>query len=181
AAHYIATGKRNFLDIALKNANLVCAVFGPAANQKHTAPGHEVVEMGLVKLFRITGETKYLQTAKYFIEERGHDVHYDSTSKDEWKNGAYWQDNIPVVDQTEAEGHAVRAGYLYSAMADVAALTGDTLLENTVDKIWTNVISKKMYVQGGVGAIGDGERFGDNYELPNATAYNETCAAIAQV
>ncbi|KAA9040920.1 glycoside hydrolase family 127 protein [Ginsengibacter hankyongi] len=181
AAHYLATGEKNLLNIALKNADLVCSVFGPAANQRHTAPGHEVVEMGLVKLYRITGEKKYLNTAKYFVEERGHDVSYDSTSKDEWKNGAYWQDNIPVVDQTEAEGHAVRAGYLYSAMADVAALTGDTLLENAVDKIWNNVVNKKMYVQGGVGAIGDGERFGDNYELPNATAYNETCAAIAQV
>lgn len=181
AAHYMATRRRNLLNIALKNADLVCSVFGPAANQRHTAPGHEVVEMGLVKLYRITGEKKYLQTAKYFIEERGRNVSYDSTSKDEWKNGMYWQDNIPVVDQTEAEGHAVRAGYLYSAMADVAALTGDSLLLNAVDKIWNNVVSKKMYVQGSVGAIGDGERFGDNYQLPNSTAYNETCAAIAQV
>ena len=181
AAHYLATGKKNLLNIALKNADLVCSVFGPAPNQKHTAPGHEVVEMGLVKLYRITNKKEYLQTAKYFIEERGHDVNYDSTSKDEWKNGAYWQDNIPVVEQTEAEGHAVRAGYLYSAMADVAALTGDSLLLNAVDKIWNNVVAKKMYVQGGVGAVGDGERFGGNYELPNATAYNETCAAIAQV
>ncbi len=181
AAHYLATGKKNLLNIALKNADLVCSVFGSAPDQKHTAPGHEVVEMGLVKLYRITGEKKYLNTAKYFVEERGHDVNYDSTSTDEWKNGSYWQDNIPVTRQTEATGHAVRAGYLYSAMADVAALTGDTLLENAVDKIWNNVVSKKMYVQGGVGAIGDGERFGDNYELPNATAYNETCAAIAQV
>jgi len=181
AAHYQATGKRSLLNIALKNANLVCSVFGPASNQRHTAPGHEVVEMGLVKLYRITGEEKYLNTAKYFVEERGRDVHYDSTSTDEWKNGMYWQDNIPVVDQTEAEGHAVRAGYLFSAMADVAALTGDSLLLNAVDKIWNNVVGKKMYVQGGVGAIGDGERFGDNYQLPNSTAYNETCAAIAQV
>jgi uncharacterized protein len=181
AAHYMATGKKNLLNVALKNADLVCSVFGPAPNQQHTAPGHEVVEMGLVKLYRITGKKEYLSTAKYFIEERGHDVSYDSTSKDEWKNGSYWQDNIPVTEQTEAEGHAVRAGYLYSAMADVAALTGDSALLRSVDTIWQNVVSKKMYVQGGVGAIGDGERFGDNYELPNATAYNETCAAIAQV
>ena len=181
AAHYIATGKKNLLNVALKNADLVCSVFGPAPNQQHTAPGHEVVEMGLVKLYRITGKKEYLNTAKYFIEERGRDVSYDSTSKDEWKNGSYWQDNIPITEQTEAEGHAVRAGYLYSAMADVAALTGDTALLRSVDAIWQNVVSKKMYVQGGVGAIGDGERFGDNYELPNATAYNETCAAIAQV
>jgi len=177
AAHYQATKKTNLLNIALKNANLVCSVFGP--DKKHVAPGHEIIEMGLVKLYRITGKTEYLYTAKFFIEERGHFKGYDSTSKDLWKNGAYWQDNIPVAQQEEAEGHAVRAGYLYSAMADVAALTGDDALIRAIDKIWNNVVEKKIYVQGGVGAIGDGERYGNNYELPNATAYNETCAAIA--
>jgi uncharacterized protein len=181
AAHYLATGEKNLLNIALKNADLVCSVFGPAPDQKKVAPGHEVVEMGLVKLYRITGNTKYLNTAKFFIEQRGHYSGYDSTSDDEWKNGKYWQDDKPVAEQTEAEGHAVRAGYLYSAMADVAALTGDTPLLNAVDRIWENEVSKKIYLQGGVGAVGDGERFGENYELPNATAYNETCAAIANV
>ena len=179
AAHYQATKKTSLLNIALKNADLVCSVFGP--DKKHVAPGHEIVEMGLVKLYRITGKKEYLYTAKFFIEERGHFKGYDSTSKDLWKNGAYWQDNIPVVDQEEAEGHAVRAGYLYAAVADVAALTGDDSLLRAIDKIWNNVVDKKMYVQGGVGAIGDGERYGVNYELPNATAYNETCAAIALV
>jgi DUF1680 family protein len=181
AAHYTATGKRSLLDIALKNADLVCKVFGNAPGQKKVAPGHEVIEMGLVKLYRITGKPEYLSTAKFFIEQRGHYQGYDSTSKDEWKNGIYWQDNKPVTEQDEAEGHAVRAGYLYSAMADVAALTGDEKLLNAIDKIWTNIVTKKIYVQGGVGAVGDGERFGDNYELPNTTAYNETCAAIANV
>ena len=179
AAHYLATKKRNLLDIALKNADLVCSVFGP--NKKHVAPGHEIVEMGLVKLYRITGKKEYLATAKFFIEERGRYKGYDLTSKDSWKSGAYWQDNKPVVEQEEAEGHAVRAGYLYAAIADVAALTGDDSLLHAIDKIWNNVVTKKMYVQGSVGAIGDGERFGENYELPNATAYNETCAAIANV
>jgi DUF1680 family protein len=179
AAYYHATGKRNLLDIALKNADLVCSVFG--RDKKHVAPGHEVVEMGLVKLYRITGKKEYLETAKYFIEERGHYAGYDPTSKDLWKNGAYWQDNIPVVDQKEALGHAVRAGYLYSAVADVAALTGDKAFIKAIDTIWNNVVRKKIYVQGGIGAVGDGERFGENYELPNATAYNETCAAIANV
>src|SRR5450631_830334 len=179
AAHYLATKKRNLLNIALKNADLVCSVFGP--DKKHVAPGHEIVEMGLVKLYRITGKKEYLSTAKFFIEERGHYTGYDKKSKDPWKSGAYWQDNIPVVDQDEAEGHAVRAGYLYSAVADVAALTGDDSLIRAIDKIWNNVVDKKIYVQGGVGAIGDGERYGVNYELPNATAYNETCAAIALV
>jgi DUF1680 family protein len=181
AAHYLATGEKNLLNIALKNADLVCSVFGPAPEQKKVAPGHEVVEMGLVKLYRITGNAKYLQTAKFFIEQRGHYTGYDPKSKDPWKNGSYWQDDKPVIQQDEAEGHAVRASYLYSAMADVAALTDDKELLNAIDRIWENEVSKKIYVQGGIGAKGDGERFGDNYELPNATAYNETCAAIANV
>jgi DUF1680 family protein len=179
AAHYTATGKRNLLDIALKNADLVCSVFGP--NKLHVAPGHQVVEMGLVKLYRLTGKKEYLQTAKFFIEERGHYKGYDSKNPDPWKNGAYWQDHLPVVQQREAVGHAVRAGYLYAAVADIAALTGDTLMLQAIDSIWQNMVSKKMYVQGGAGAIGSGERYGANYELPNATAYNETCAAIANV
>lgn len=179
AAHYQATGKRNLLDIALKNADLVCSVFGH--DKLHVAPGHQVVEMGLVKLYRITGKKEYLETAKYFIEERGHFSGYDLTNKDQWKSGAYWQDHIPVIDQKEAVGHAVRAGYLYAAMADIAALTGDTRFLQAIDSIWQNVVSKKIYVQGGIGAVGAGERFGDNYELPNETAYNETCAAIANV
>src|SRR5688572_10928159 len=179
AAHYQATGKRNLLDIALKNADLVCSVFGH--DKRHVAPGHQVVEMGLVKLYRITGKNEYLETAKYFIEERGHFTGYNTTSKDPWQNGAYWQDHVPVVEQNEAVGHAVRAGYLYSAMADIAALTDDKKFLQAIDTIWNNVVSRKLYVQGGVGAIGSGERFGDNYELPNSTAYNETCAAIANV
>ena len=179
AAHFMATGKRNFVDIALKNADLVCSYFGP--DKHHVAPGHEIVEMGLVKLYRITGKPEYLATAKDFVEYRGHYNGYDAASKDEWKNGKYWQDDKPVVDQREAEGHAVRAGYLYSGVADVAALTGDQQLINAVDSLWTNVVTKKLYVQGGAGAIGDGERYGENYELPNETAYNETCAAISNI
>ena len=179
AAHFMATKKTELLNIALKNADLVCSVFGPG--KKQLAPGHEIVEMGLVKLYRITGKKIYLATAKYFIAARGTYKGYDATSTDSWKSGAYWQDNLPVVQQEEAEGHAVRAGYLYAAMADVAALTGDDSLLQAIDKIWTNVVTKKMYVQGSVGAIPEGERYGGNYELPNATAYNETCAAIASV
>jgi uncharacterized protein len=178
-AHYQATGKKNLLNVALRNADLVCSVFGP--DKKHVAPGHEVVEMGLVKLYRVTGKKAYLETAKYFIEERGHYNGYDSTSKDPFKNGAYWQDHTPFVEQDEAIGHAVRAGYLYAAAADIAALTGDTKILAAIDKIWNNLVEKKIYIQGGIGAVGDGERFGDNYELPNSTAYNETCAAIANV
>ncbi len=178
-AHYTATGKKNLLNIALKNADLVCSVFGPG--KKTVAPGHEIVEMGLVKLYRVTGKPEYLSTAKFFIEARGQYNGYDSTSKDVWKNGMYWQDDKPVVDQREAEGHAVRAGYLYSAVADVAALTDDKQMLAAVDSIWNNLVSKKLYVQGGAGAIPSGERYGNDYELPNETAYNETCAAISNV
>ncbi|MCR8561777.1 glycoside hydrolase family 127 protein [Mucilaginibacter sp. BJC16-A38] len=178
AAHYMATGKRNFLNIALKNADLLVRTFGP--DKKHVAPGHEIVEMGLVRLYRITGKTDYLTLAKFFIDQRGI-KQYDKRSKNPYENGVYFQDNEPVVDQDEAEGHAVRAMYLYSGMTDVAALTGDTAYVKAIDKIWNNMVTKKMYVQGSIGAVGDGERFGDNYELPNATAYNETCAAIGSV
>jgi uncharacterized protein len=179
AAHYMATGKKSLLTIALKNADLVCSVFGH--NKRHVAPGHEVVEMGLVKLYRITGKKEYLETAKYFIEERGHYHGYDSANADPFKNGAYWQDHKPVVEQDEAIGHAVRAVYLYAAVADVAALTGDKTFLAAIDRIWENMVGKKFYVQGGIGASGHGERFGANYELPNSTAYNETCAAIGNV
>lgn len=179
AAHFAATGKKNLLNIALKNADLVCQVFGK--DKLHVAPGHQVVEMGLVKLYRITGNKAYLETARFFIEERGHYKGYDAKSNDPWRNGAYWQDHLPVTQQREAIGHAVRAGYLYAAVADVAALTGDSLLLHAVDSIWQNLVSKKLYVQGGAGAVSSGERYGNNYELPNGTAYNETCAAIANV
>jgi uncharacterized protein len=178
AAHYMATGKRTLLNIALKNADLLVRTFGP--DKLQVAPGHEIVEMGLVRLYRISGKKEYLDLAKFFIDQRGH-KQYDAKSKDEWQNGMYFQDNKPVVEQDEAEGHAVRAMYLYSGMADVAALTGDTAYMKAIDKIWENMVGKKIYVQGSIGAVGDGERFGDNYELPNATAYNETCAAIGSV
>jgi len=178
AAHYMATGKRNFLNIALKNADLLVRTFGP--DKKHVAPGHEIVEMGLVRLYRITGKADYLNLAKFFIDQRGIKK-YNKKSENVYENGTYFQDDKPVIEQDEAEGHAVRAMYLYSGMADVAALTGDTSYLKAIDKIWENMVSKKMYVQGSIGAVGDGERFGANYELPNETAYNETCAAIGSV
>ncbi|WP_153800552.1 glycoside hydrolase family 127 protein [Foetidibacter luteolus] len=179
AAHYYATGKRNLLDIALKNADLVCSVFGPG--KRTVAPGHEIVEMGLVKLYRITGKQEYLNTAKFFIDARGHYKGYDAKSNDPWKNGSYWQDDKTVTNMNEVVGHAVRAMYLYSAVTDIAALTGDTAYIRSIDALWDNMVAKKIYVQGGIGAVPRGERFGDNYELPNTTAYNETCAAIGGV
>ena len=170
SAHYLATGKKNFLNIALKNADLLTQVFGPG--KRNDAPGHEIVEMGLVRLYRITSEKKYLDLAKFFIDCRGKKID---------KSRAYWQDQMPVIQQREAVGHAVRATYLYSGVADVAALTNNKEYLTAIDSIWNNVVSKKFYLNGGIGARGDGERFGDNYELPNGSAYNETCAAIANV
>jgi len=169
-AHYKATGKRPLLDVAIKNADLVCSVFGPG---KKTGPcGHPEVEIGLVKLYRTTGNEKYLQMAKFFLDVRGR-------ADGRTLYGEYAQDHKPVVEQTEAVGHAVRAAYLYSGMADVAALTGDADYLKAIDRIWENVVAKKLYITGGIGARGGGEAFGDNYELPNMSAYCETCAAIA--
>lgn len=178
AAHYQATGKKNFLDIALANADLLVQTFGKG--KRGVAPGHEIVEMGLVRLYRITGKQDYLTLARFFIDERGKRK-YDAKSTDVWKNGSYFQDDEPVTSQDEAEGHAVRAMYLYAGMADVAALTGDKGYLAAIDKIWDNMVGKKMYLQGGIGAIPNGERFGENYDLPNATSYNETCASIGNV
>ncbi len=167
AAHCQSTGETNLLGIALKEANLLCATFGPATNQLHLWPGHEGVEMGLVKLYRITGQGRYLDLAKYFIDVRGPG------------GDPYHQSHIKPVDQTEAVGHAVRAGYLYSGMADVAALTSDPRYLGAIDKIWENAAGKKLYVTGGIGAVASGEAFGADYFLPNLNAYCETCAAVA--
>ncbi len=172
AAHYWATGKRNFLDIAIKNANLLVENFGP--NKLHTPPGHQIVETGLIKLYQITHENKYLKLAKFFLDIRG-----DSTTHNLY--GEYSQDHLPVTKQTEAVGHAVRALYMYAGMTDIAAIYKDTDYLNAVTKIWENIVYKKMYITGGLGSRHEGESFGNNYELPNLTAYNETCAAIASV
>jgi DUF1680 family protein len=169
-AHYQATGERTLLDVAIKNADLLTRVFGPGRNME--VPGHEEVEIGLVKLYRTTGDERYLSLARFFLDQRGN-------AKGHELYGAYNQDHMPVVEQTEAVGHAVRAGYMYAGMADVGALTGDRRYVDAIDRIWENVIGKKQYLTGGVGSRHRGESFGDNYELPNLTAYTETCAAIA--
>ena len=170
-AHYQATGSTKFLDIAKKYADCVIREIGTGEGQKTVVPGHQIAEMALARLYVLTGEKKYLDQAKYFLDYRG---------KTQVKT-QYSQSDIPVVDQREAWGHAVRAGYMYSGMADVAALTGDKDYVNAIDSIWDNIVTKKYYITGGVGARHNGEAFGADYELPNRTAYNETCAAIAQV
>lgn len=175
-AYYKATGKRKFLDVAIKNANLMVRTFGPG--KQYGFPGHQEIEIGLVKLYRVTGNKAYLDLAKYFLDIRGKEV---KGVKYPQEHDIYIQSHKPVVEQDEAVGHAVRATYMYSGMADVAALTGDTAYVQAIKKIWNNVVSKKIYITGGIGARRKGEAFGDNYELPNATAYNETCAAIGNM
>ncbi|HET6555695.1 MAG TPA: glycoside hydrolase family 127 protein [Prolixibacteraceae bacterium] len=172
AAHYRATGKTSFLDIATRNADLLVKVFGEGKN--HGVPGHQIVETGLIKLYQVTQKEEYLKLARHFLEFRG-----DSTKRKLW--GPYNQDHKPVTQQDEAVGHAVRAPYMYAGMTDIAVLYKDPAYTQAVDKLWDNIVSKKFYLTGGIGARHDGEAFGDNYELPNLTAYNETCAAIANV
>jgi len=166
-AHYLATDKRSFLNVAIKSADLIYNVCITEGNDY--VPGHQEIEIGLAKLYRITGDQKYLKLAKHLLDIRA-EVHGE----------AYAQGHLPVTEQTEAVGHAVRANYMYTAMADVAALSGDTAYLDAIGKIWDNVTEKKLSITGGVGASHQGEAYGDNYELPNHP-YNETCAAIANV
>ncbi len=172
SAHYIATGKRNFLNIAIKNADLLVATFG--SGKLRIPPGHQIVETGLIKLYHITKNEKYLELAKLYLDWRG-----DPTTHQLY--GSSNQDHLPVVKQEEAVGHAVRAVYMYAGMTDIAAIYKDPAYLNAVHKLWENMVNKKMYITGGIGSRHEGEAFGDNYELPNLTAYNETCAAIGNV
>ncbi len=165
-AHYQATGKRSLLDVAIKNADLLCRDFGPGRLSYY--PGHQIVEMGLVKMYRVTGKREYLDLAKFFLDVRDNGSQYNQSHK-------------KVAEQTEAVGHSVRATYMYCGMADVAALTGDNRYLQAIDKIWEDVVTKKLYLTGGIGATGQGEAFGKPYNLPNETAYCETCAAIGNV
>ena len=173
-AHYRATGKKTFLNVAIKNADLVCQTFGPNEGQIHRPGGHPIIEMALCKLYKVTGNRKYLEGAKYFVDETGRctDGHHPSE---------YSQDHMPILQQEEIVGHAVRAGYLYSGVADMAALTGDKAYEEALQRIWKNMSSRKLFITGGIGSRAQGEGFGPDYELNSHTAYCETCAAIANV
>jgi DUF1680 family protein len=179
-AHYQATGDRTFLDVAIKNANLVATTFGPDARKD--APGHEEVELALVKLYRATKDPRYLNLAKFFLDERG--VHgnvsenYTEQSWQLYNDRPYRQDDLPLVDQPRAQGHAVRGTYVYNAMTDIAAMLKDPKYNLAVDRLWQDVVSKRVYLTGGLGSVGGTEAFGDDYALPNRTAYTETCASV---
>ncbi len=170
-AHYQATGNEKFLHIAKRYADCVIREVGAKEGQACVVPGHQIAEMALARLYVLTGEQKYLDEAKFLLDYRGKTGRRD----------LYSQSDKPVVEQTEAWGHAVRAGYMYAGMADVAALTGDKDYLKAIDAIYNNIVSKKYYITGGVGARHEGEAFGADYELPNLTSYNETCAAISMV
>ncbi|WP_067029454.1 glycoside hydrolase family 127 protein [Allomuricauda sp. CP2A] len=174
AVHYKATGKRNFLDIALKNADLMVETFGDGEGKIAAVPGHQIIETGLIKLYEVTGKKEYFDLAKYFLDHRGDPENHELF-------GAYSQDHLPVIQQDEVVGHAVRAVYMYAGMTDIAAIEKDTAYLKAVNALWDNMVTKKMYITGGIGAKHEGESFGENYELPNLTAYNETCASIGDV
>ena len=167
AAHFQATGKRSLLEIALKSADLVNKDFG--WDRSRVYPGHQVIEMGLVKLYRVTGEKKYLDLARYFLDVRGP------------KGQQYNQADLRPVDQTIAEGHAVRATYMYSGMADIAAIEEDTAYLNAITRIWEDIVWNKIYITGGIGATGGNEGFAEPFRLPNLSAYCETCASIGDI
>ena len=170
-AYFQATGKRKFLDVSIKNADLICSVFGPEG--KSHPPGHQEIEIGLVRLYRVTGDKKYLDMADFFVDARGR------SRGGRGLYGGYSQDHKPLAEQDEAVGHAVRAGYYYCGVADVAALSDNAGYRAAIDRLWRDVVDTKLYITGGIGARGSGEAFGEKYELPNRSAYAETCAAIA--
>jgi len=179
-AHYAATGKRSLFDVAIKNANLLASVFGPKARQD--APGHEEVELALFRLYRATGDARYRDLARFFVDQRGtnHTASKDYTEQS-WQlynDRAYRQDDKPVLDQAKGQGHAVRAVYLYSAITDIAALQNDPKFLAAAERLWLDIASKRMYLTGGLGSVGGTEAFADDYILPNRTAYTETCASV---
>jgi hypothetical protein len=177
-AHYQVTGNKLFLNVATRCADYICRTFGPG--RRTDPPGHQEIEIGLCRLYRVTGDGKYLDTAKFLLDQRGRTGNRGPKG-DGKLYGEYAQDHIPVVEQTQAVGHSVRAMYMYTGMADVAALTGNMDYIKAIDAIWTDVVASKLYVTGGIGAAAGSEGFGGRYELPNLTAYCETCASFANI
>lgn len=186
AAYYQAVGNTQVLDTARKFVDYLLEVFGSNPEQIPGYPGHEEIELALVKLYQVTDDERYLQLSKFFIEERGRQPHFfdfESEQRDEKPAGdyRYWQAHLPVRKQTTAEGHAVRAVYLYTAVADIAYYTRDQELIETCFEVWQNVVRRRMYITGGIGASAHGESFSFDYDLPNDRAYSETCAAIGLI
>jgi DUF1680 family protein len=191
-AYYEVTGKRKFMDIMARFADHIDSVFGPEEGKKKGYPGHQEIELALVRLYKATGNRKYLKLAKYFLDERGKqpyyfDIEFEKRGRKEFWPGHrnmgrhYDQAHLPVREQKEAVGHAVRALYMYSGMADVAMETGDEELLEVCRRLWNNIVYKRMYITGAVGSQVFGESFTFDYDLPNDTVYGETCAAIALV
>lgn len=191
-AYYQATGKRKLLDVMCRFADYIDTVFGPEPGKLKGYPGHQEIELALVKLYQVTGDDKYLKLSRYFLDERGQSPHYFDT---EWEERGktdffpemrsygkeYAQAHLPIRKQETAEGHAVRAVYMYSGMVDVADETGDAALFEVCKKLWDNIVDKRMYVTGGIGSLSYGERFTFDYDLPNDLAYAETCASIGLI
>ncbi len=189
-AYYAATGKTTLLDVVRRYADYIGTVFGTESGQKRGYCGHEEIELALVKLADATGEAKYRDLARYFVDERGRQPHYfdeEARARGEepanfyFKSYEYNQAHEPVREQTRVTGHAVRGMYLYTAMADLAATESDGTLKQALEKIWDHVTSAQMYVTGGIGGFASNEGYGADYDLPNLTAYAETCAAIGLV
>ncbi|MBS1715589.1 MAG: glycoside hydrolase family 127 protein [Armatimonadetes bacterium] len=181
-AHHAATGRSNLLSVATKFADLLCRTFGDGPGQREGYCGHPEIELALVKLWKETGNREYFRLANYFIEARGSKffAKEQGVPLDKY-DGEYYQDNVPIREHDAIVGHAVRAGYLMSGVVDVARETGDDGLLQMVDRVWKNTVLKKMYLTGGIGPSGSNEGFTVDYDLPNATAYQETCASVAMV
>ena len=177
-AYYDATGKRKLLDVAIRFANHFDSLFGPG--KRHWVTGHQELELALVKLYKTTSDKKYLNLADWLLSERGHGHAYGYTWTD-WKDTAYAQDVVPVKQQQKITGHAVRAMYMYTGAADVAALTGDTGYMHAMKTVWQDVVYRNMYITGGIGSSGNNEGFSNDYDLPNDQAYCETCASVGMV
>ena len=176
-AYYQATGKRKLLDVAIRMADHMMSVFGPG--KRHWVPGHEEIELALVKLYQVTGETKYLDFANWLLEERGHG--YGSMGDEGTWNPMYYQDEMPVREMSSIAGHAVRCMYLYCGMADVAALKQDSGYMAAMNRLWDDVALRNMYITGGIGSSKHNEGFTEDYDLPNLEAYCETCASVGMV
>ena len=175
-AYLLATGDRTLLEVSTRMVGHMMNEFGPG--KRHWVPGHEEIELALAKLYSVTGEPKYLEFARWLLEERGHG--YGRNEEGTW-NAAYYQDSIPVSRMTDITGHAVRCMYLFCGMADMSMLSGDTVYRAALDRVWDDVVQRNMYITGGIGSSHQNEGFTEDYDLPNLEAYCETCASVGMV